>query len=414
MQCPSCANDIPEQSNFCGFCGHRLERPAPPPAERPAAAPASIEAPESPELTDELMRTSMGATLIGAPAFPPEEPPVESESPGDDINATQAMTALGAFDLEGQDTATHGTVETAAVTAPEPAVVAVAAPAAAVASAPAPAPVAATPVAAAPARATGPEPIAYRAVPAAMPRPQPRVEEPSVIVDTAVQREAAALEEAVVTARDLGDGAPAADLAPAAAPKVEVAAPAPARAEPPKAEVAAPAPARAEPPKAEPAKRAEPVRAEPPKAERAKKAEPARAEPAQRPASSRKSETTRAEASKKPAAAPAPAGGGDFRETAWFMQAIDPEKLGDIERDDPSARQDRYKEGSEIVDTQQRRQFSLNANAAPPVRETNVRQARLELEKAEGGGVNKALVLGIVVAVLGGLGGAAWFLFAGR
>jgi hypothetical protein len=390
MQCPSCANDIPEQSNFCGFCGHRVQRPAAPApaaaAPAPAAAapaPAPVASPpaDAPSFADEVMRTAMGATLIGAPAFPTDDdaPPADDGS-GDDINATQAMTALGGFEAEARDTAAIATVEAEAPnTAPEPAVTA----------------------AAAPARATGPEPIAYRAVPAATPKPVPRAEEPSVIVDTAVQREAAALEEATVTARDLGEGAKAAV---AEAPRAEPAAPAVAAPEPAPVAKAEPAPvAKAEP---APVAKAEPA----PVA----KAEPApKAAPAKKPESAKKPDAKRAEASKKPAAAPPPAA-GDFRETAWFMQAIDPEKLGDIERDDPSARQDRYKDGQEIVDTQQRRQFSLNVDAAQPVRETNVRQARLDLEKADAGGGNKALVLGIVVAVLGGLGAAAWFLFAGR
>jgi hypothetical protein len=122
-----------------------------------------------------------------------------------------------------------------------------------------------------------------------------------------------------------------------------------------------------------------------------------------------------AEAPKPAPAAEAPkAQDGGFRETLWFMDAIDPEKLAAIESEaeDVDAAERRQKELAEAskqkVDDNVRRQFSLSADAnKTPAAVTTGQQSRMS-PSAGGGGSNLqtyALIGGIVVL----LGVAVWF-----
>lgn len=115
----------------------------------------------------------------------------------------------------------------------------------------------------------------------------------------------------------------------------------------------------------------------------------------------------------KPAAEAAKAPEGGFRETLWFMDAIDPEKLAAIESEaeDVDAAERRQKELAEAskqkVDDNVRRQFSLSADAnKTPAAVTTGQQSRMS--PSAGGGSNVqtyALIGGIVVL----LGVAVWF-----
>lgn len=129
--------------------------------------------------------------------------------------------------------------------------------------------------------------------------------------------------------------------------------------------------------------------------------------------------TTKSDANAKPAEAAKPADAGKapeggFRETLWFMDAIDPEKLAAIESEaeDVDAAERRQKELTEAskqkVDDDVRRQFSLSADAnKTPASVRTGQQARMS-PPAGGGGSNVqtyALIGGIVVL----LGVAVWF-----
>ena len=104
-----------------------------------------------------------------------------------------------------------------------------------------------------------------------------------------------------------------------------------------------------------------------------------------------------------------------FRETMWFMDAIDPDALSAIETEDIRDRQEKFDDDGREIEKDVRRQFSLRAGeeeAAPG--KTMMRMARQKFDTAQseassagGGGATIAIVLGIVVA----LGAAAYFLF---
>ncbi len=106
-----------------------------------------------------------------------------------------------------------------------------------------------------------------------------------------------------------------------------------------------------------------------------------------------------------------------FRETMWFMDALDQDALSAIETEDIRDRQDKFKDdGREIeIGKDVRRQFSLRAGeeeAAPG--KTMMKMARQKFDTAQseassagGGGATIAIVVGIVAA----LGAAAYFLF---
>jgi hypothetical protein len=119
-----------------------------------------------------------------------------------------------------------------------------------------------------------------------------------------------------------------------------------------------------------------------------------------------------------PAAKPAEAAKGQdggFRETLWFMDAIDPEKLAAIESEaeDVDAAERRQKELAEAskqkVDDSVRRQFSLSADAnKTPAGVATGQQSRMATPAGSGGGSNLqtyALIGGIVAL----LAVAIWF-----
>ncbi len=98
------------------------------------------------------------------------------------------------------------------------------------------------------------------------------------------------------------------------------------------------------------------------------------------------------------------------------MDALDPEKLSTVETDDIRDRTEKFQGDGKPVDTEVRKQFSLNVQDEPAPRATQMREARSALaaadEDAPGG--SKALVVFLVFVILGGLGAAAWFLFLNK
>jgi len=136
-----------------------------------------------------------------------------------------------------------------------------------------------------------------------------------------------------------------------------------------------------------------------------KAAEPPAAAPA--PAAS----APAAEASKPAAEAPKPAAGakvggeGQFRETIWFMDAIDPEKLAASEEADIEVRQKELAEASkQSVDANVRQQYSLAAAGgrkptADAVDAVKRAAAEEQAAAATGGKSNIVLVVAIIVVL---------------
>ncbi|MCB9539394.1 MAG: hypothetical protein H6704_24540 [Myxococcales bacterium] len=96
------------------------------------------------------------------------------------------------------------------------------------------------------------------------------------------------------------------------------------------------------------------------------------------------------------------------------MDALDPDKLSSIDTDDIRDRSEKFEDDGSVVDSQVRRQFSLNIQEDEPApRRTQMREARAALAEAEGegGGGSKTAIVFLVFLILGGLGAAAWFLF---
>ena len=121
-----------------------------------------------------------------------------------------------------------------------------------------------------------------------------------------------------------------------------------------------------------------------------------------------------AEAAPKPAEAPKTPDGG-FRETLWFMDAIDPEKLAAIESEaeDIDAAERRQKELAEAskqkVDDNVRRQFSLSADAnKTPAAVTTGQQSRMS-PPAGGGGGSSLQTYALIGGIVALLGVAIWF-----
>ncbi|MCA9546570.1 MAG: hypothetical protein KC613_19330 [Myxococcales bacterium] len=112
-----------------------------------------------------------------------------------------------------------------------------------------------------------------------------------------------------------------------------------------------------------------------------------------------------AKAATKKDATPAP---GQFRETKWFMDALDPEKLNRVEMEDVRDRGEHFvDDGSEIDES-----FSLRSGMHPKVRPTHLDLAKAEIEAAERrSGKGNGPLIGLVIVVLGGIAAAAWFLF---
>ena len=103
-----------------------------------------------------------------------------------------------------------------------------------------------------------------------------------------------------------------------------------------------------------------------------------------------------------------------FRETMWFMDALDQDALGAIETEDIRDRAEKFDDDGREIDANVRKQFSLQAGAeeAAPGR-TMMKMARQKFDEAQteassagGGGATVAIVLGILAA----LGVAAYFL----
>ncbi len=227
------------------------------------------------------------------------------------------------------------------------------------------------------------------------PTPAPaRPAGPSVVIDPAMGAEVQAPTPTAI-APSIAKPAPAPAPAPApqASPALAKPAPAPAPTKPAPAH-AKPAPAPA-PSLAKPAPAPAPTPTAP---------KPVLAKPANEPAA------------KPPPSAPGkPAEGGEggFRETMWFMDALDPDKLSSIDTDDIRDRTEKFEDDGSVVDSQVRRQFSLNIQEDEPApRQTQMREARAALAEAEdAGGGSKTAIVFLVFLILGGLGAAAWFLF---
>lgn len=359
MNCPSCSAEIPDGSNFCGICGARIAAaPAPAPAPAPAsdaAKTAAFEAGQLPFGGGSGPSDDMGPTLIGAPALPAEETAEQVSGQGAEGDDDMASTMVSFSPPSAEDLAAASQR-----TQRDP-----------------------TP---APARPAGPSVVIDPSMGAEMQPPTPTAIAPSVAQPAPAPRPAPAQ--------------PAPKMHPAPAP----AAPAPA----PKAQPApAPAPRPAPAPAAQPAPSiAKPTPARQPTPAPAPTApKPVLAKPAAAPASA-----------PAPAAAtggkPGEPGEGGFRETMWFMDALDPEKLSSIDTDDIRDRTEKFEDDGSVVDSQVRRQFSLNIQEDEPApRRTQMREARAALAEAEAGGGSKTAIVFLVFLILGGLGAAAWFLF---
>ena len=138
-----------------------------------------------------------------------------------------------------------------------------------------------------------------------------------------------------------------------------------------------------------------------------KAAEPAAAAPA--PAA--EAPKPAAEAPKPAAEAPKPAAGakvggeGQFRETIWFMDAIDPEKLAASEEADIEVRQKELAEASkQSVDADVRQQYSLTSGGgrkptADAVDAVKRAAAEEQAAAATGGKSNIVLVVAIIVVL---------------
>ena len=139
-----------------------------------------------------------------------------------------------------------------------------------------------------------------------------------------------------------------------------------------------------------------------------KAAEPAAAAPA--PAA--EAPKPAAEAPRPAAEAPKPAAGakvggeGQFRETIWFMDAIDPEKLAASEEADIEVRQKELAEASkQSVDAEVRQQYSLTSGGgrkptADAVDAVKRAAAEEQAAAATGGKSNIVLVVAIIVVLV--------------
>ena len=119
-----------------------------------------------------------------------------------------------------------------------------------------------------------------------------------------------------------------------------------------------------------------------------------------------------AEAPKPAAEAPKPAAGakvggeGQFRETIWFMDAIDPEKLAASEEADIEVRQKELAEASkQSVDAEVRQQYSLTSGGgrkptADAVDAVKRAAAEEQAAAATGGKSNIVLVVAIIVVLV--------------
>jgi len=105
--------------------------------------------------------------------------------------------------------------------------------------------------------------------------------------------------------------------------------------------------------------------------------------------------------------------GGGFRETLWFMQAQDPESLEAIQNEDHNLESlnESYEDDGNALDTQVRKQFSLNisgtAAVVPAAKPTSAPQSTgSELDDdVESPSNKKGVIIGAIVAVLLIVGG---------
>ncbi len=130
------------------------------------------------------------------------------------------------------------------------------------------------------------------------------------------------------------------------------------------------------------------------------------------PAAKTTEKTATAPKKEEPAQAPpkdTASGKGGFRETMWFMDAVDPEALSGIENEDIRDRAEKFDDDGREIDDDTRRKFSLSAGGDAPGKTQMAMAAQklddLEAESKKGGGGMVVLVL----IVLGGIGAAAWF-----
>lgn len=101
---------------------------------------------------------------------------------------------------------------------------------------------------------------------------------------------------------------------------------------------------------------------------------------------------------------PAP---GQFRETKWFMDALDPEALNRVEIEDIRDRDQHFVDDGSAIDES----FSLRSGMHDKVRPAQLNLAKAEFQAAEDERRSSPMLPVLVIAVIGGLAAAAWFLF---
>ncbi len=95
---------------------------------------------------------------------------------------------------------------------------------------------------------------------------------------------------------------------------------------------------------------------------------------------------------------------GGFRETMWFMDALDPDSLSNIDDNDIRVRGEKFEDRGDEVDVDMRRQFSLNAGPVKP----SLSKANLDntlehrsYQKKQPSGPNFPMIALFVLSLLG-------------
>lgn len=104
-------------------------------------------------------------------------------------------------------------------------------------------------------------------------------------------------------------------------------------------------------------------------------------------------------------------GKGGFRETAWFLDALDAETLSRAETDDIRARQAQHKAGidrANQLDERTRRQYSLRSNDSLPALGASAVEVDAD---APASAERQSPLVGLLIFVVLALGVAGWFLF---
>ena len=110
-------------------------------------------------------------------------------------------------------------------------------------------------------------------------------------------------------------------------------------------------------------------------------------------------------------AGPAKVADGEFRETAWFLDALDAEALSRAETDDIQVRQAQNKAGidrADQLDESTRRQFSLRSNDSVPALKTSAPGLSDDAPEPVS---RPSPLIGLLIFVVLALGVAGWFLF---